>query len=369
MRPLLALLLSLALLVGCGGDGEDDEPAPPPEQPAEPRPDDEQENGLARAEDGPEIETIATGLDVPWDIAFLPDGRALVTERGGSVRLLTRGFDLREVGEVEVNPAGEGGLLGAAVDPDFEENSFVYLYRTTATGNVVTRYRFEDGELTGARDVVDGMPAADIHNGGRIHFGPDGALYIAAGDAAQPELAQDPDSLAGKLLRWDGDAVDVHSVGHRNQQGFDWHPDTGQLVAAEHGPVGDDEINFIREGENYGWPEVTGDDDGGGRFETPAAVYDDAIAPSGATFVSLPDSAWTGDLLVAALRGEQLRRLRFANGRADIDEPLYRGELGRLRTVVEGPDGALYLLTSNRDGRGSPEQGDDRILRLVPPGG
>jgi glucose/arabinose dehydrogenase len=174
--------------------------------------------------------------------------------------------------------------------------------------------------------------------------------------------------MDAQAARGEGGRPGVFSLGHRNPQGFDWHPESGALVASEHGPDGDDEVNLLRRGANYGWPEVQGEDHVD--FEAPVAVYDDAIAPSGATFVSRPGSAWSGDFLVAALVGEQIRRLRLdAEGRVTRDEAMFGGDFGRLRTVVEGPDGALYALTSNRDGRGAPREGDDHVLRIVPPEG
>ena len=217
--------------------------------------------------------------------------------------------------------------------------------------------------------LVEGIAAAAIHDGGRIHFGPDGRLYISTGDAAQDDLAQDPDSLNGKILRvTPGERPEVFSLGHRNPQGFDWLPRRGLFVSDEHGPDGDDEVNVLREGANYGWPLARGEDHGD--FEAPVAVYPDSIAPSGGTFVSLPGSEWTGDYLFGALVGEQIRRVRLdESGAVTIDEALFEGDFGRVRTVVEGPDGALYALTSNRDGRGLPREGDDRILRIVPPAG
>jgi glucose/arabinose dehydrogenase len=167
---------------------------------------------------------------------------------------------------------------------------------------------------------------------------------------------------------------EVFSLGHRNSQGFDWQPGTGLLVASEHGPSGGDgpqgfdEINIVRQGANYGWPSVFGIGRRAG-LVSPVVLYREAIAPSGASFVSLPGSSWTGDFLVATLRGQHIRRVRLRGGRAVINQALFAGRYGRLRTVVEGPDGALYALTSNRDGRGSPRGGDDRVLRIIPPRG
>jgi glucose/arabinose dehydrogenase len=168
-------------------------------------------------------------------------------------------------------------------------------------------------------------------------------------------------------FRGGGGRPEVFALGLRNPQGLDWQPGSRRLVATEHGPDGDDEVNVLRRGANYGWPEAQGADGEG--FEAPAAAYEDSIAPSGATFVRRRGSRWSGDFLVGALVGEQLRRLSFDGGRVTRDEALYEGRFGRVRTVVEGPDGALYVLTSNRDGRGAPREGDDRILRVVPPSG
>jgi glucose/arabinose dehydrogenase len=168
-----------------------------------------------------------------------------------------------------------------------------------------------------------------------------------------------------EAFRGAGGQPDLVSLGHRNPQGFDWNPRNGRLVASEHGPDANDEVNLIKEGANYGWPEATGE--AHGEFTAPVAVYPESIAPSGASFVKLPDSEWSGDFLIACLVGEQIRRVRLGPDGVTIDEALFEGELGRLRTIVEGPDGALYALTSNQDGRGTPRKGDDRVLRIVPP--
>jgi len=362
---------------GCGGDDEEERPPPRQTTATDTRPRTEAGGArLARSKDGPRVETVATGLEAPWEIAFLPDGRALVTERPGRVRLLSRSLRLRPspAAEVEVAAFGEGGLLGAAIDPDFERNGFVYLYRTTESGNEVVRFRFRDGRLVDQRVIARGIIAGAIHDGGRIHFGPDGELYFTTGEAGQDSLAQERGSLNGKVLRMgprayrgDGGRPEVFTLGHRNPQGFDWQPRSKRLVASEHGPDGDDEVNVLRRGANYGWPEVQGRDHDG--YTAPVTVYPESIAPSGAAFVSLPGSEWTGDFLIGCLVGEQVRRVRLENGRVMIDEPLFEGRFGRVRTVAEGPDGALYALTSNRDGRGSPRAGDDRLLRIVPPAG
>jgi glucose/arabinose dehydrogenase len=329
----------------------------------------------------PHVKTVATGLEIPWEIAFLPDGRALVTERPGRVRLLAGDGRLRErpVARIDVSTHGEGGLLGLAVDPDFARNRFVYLYYTRADGMRLERWRFSGGRLHRERSLVRGIAAGRIHDSGRIAFGPDDRLYVATGDAGRGELAQQTDSLNGRFLalapeqyRGAGGAPEAISRGHRNPQGFDWEPGTGRLIATEHGPTqgldgpgGYDEINAIVPGGNYGWPVKFGFDQTG--FNAPLRVYGQPLAPSGATFVNHPGSSWTGSFLFACLRGEQLRRLRFRDGAIVADQALLRGRFGRLRTVVEGPRGALYVLTSNRDGRGIPAPADDRILRITPP--
>lgn len=375
MRRLLALPLvaAVALIGGCGGGGDDDSgPTPAQDPPAAGTGD--REGHKDRDDGGASLPTgtVVKNLDIPWELAFLPDGSALVTERPGRVVRLDKRLrpSSTPVARIEVDDAGEGGLLGMAIDPRFKRNKLVYLYRTTTSGNEVVRYRYEKRRLTAPKVIVSGIKAAVIHDGGRLRFGPDRALYITTGEAGDPGLAQQPDSLNGKILRVRdprGGKVtpEIVSLGHRNVQGLDWHPETELLYATEFGPDANDEINQIREGQNYGWPDAQGKEG-----ENPALIdYDDVIAPSGATFVHRRGSKWSGDLLVAALRGEQLRRISFEGNRVRSDRPLYEGRYGRLRQVVEGPDGGIYLLTNNTDGRGSPRRGDDRIVRIVPPRG
>jgi glucose/arabinose dehydrogenase len=366
VRRQSALLGLLLLAAGCGGGdgGERSSPAPTPPPASTPAPE------QAR------IQTIATALEVPWEIAFLPDGRALVTERPGRVRLLDKQLRLRSkpVAEVSVSAVGEGGLLGLAIDPDFKRNHFVYLYRTVESGNELARYRFDGDRLVEEATVVTGIRAGVIHDGGRVRFGPDRRLYFTTGDAGDQALAPDRSTLNGKVLRLDPDAYrgrggrpEVFSFGHRNPQGFDWQPGTGRLVEDEHGPEGNDEINLLRQGANYGWPAIQGDETAPG-LVSPIAFYPQSIAPSGATFATRGGSAWTGDYLIGCLVGQQIRRLSLdRSGHVRVNQALFENRFGRLRTVVEGPDGALYVLTSNRDGRGSPAAGDDRIVRIVPP--
>jgi glucose/arabinose dehydrogenase len=282
-----------------------------------------------------------------------------------------------------VSAYGEGGLLGLAVDPAFRANRRVYLYFTTFAGMRLERWRLRHGRLKRDASLVDGIQAGSVHDSGRIAFGPDRRLYVSTGDAGQPSLSQDPRSVNGKLLALTprqyhgrGHAVPrVIATGLRNSQGFDWEPGSNRLIATDHGPSefdgpeGYDEVNEIVRGGDYGWPLAIGDDTGDGRFVAPLRVYVAPLAPSGATFVTRRRSRWAGDFLFAALRGEQLRRLVLRDGRVVRERALLAGGYGRFRTVVEGPRGCLYALTSNRDGRGVPAAGDDRILRIRPPGG
>jgi glucose/arabinose dehydrogenase len=338
--------------------------------------------GVGTAAQGqPPTAVVATELEAPWEMVFLPDRRALLTERPGRVVLFSQGFrSRRTVATLEVDTGGrkEGGLLGIALDPDFRRNGLVYLYRTARSDeNQVLRYRLAGNRLVFQRKIVGGLEASDSHNGGRVKFGPDRALWITTGEAYHEEFAQDPSSLNGKILRLPlakargaGGRPEIISRGHRNVQGIDWQPGSGRLFITEFGAENRDEVNVIRRGGNYGWPDVAGGDDGGGRY-VPAAwdTGDDNIAPSGATFVHRRGSAWTGSFVFGTLRGEHLVRLSVSGARVLGAEQLFENEFGRIRNVVEGPDGALYLLTSNRDGRGDPSPDDDRIIRFVPPRG
>src|SRR5919106_162270 len=245
------------------------------------------------------VETLVNELEIPWSMAFAPDGRLFVTERPGRVRILdlaTRGSELALTLD-DAYTAGEAGLLGLALDPQFAQTRFVYLYysaRAASGGGVnrVVRYR-EAGSRLGERAVLlDGIPGSTIHDGGRIRFGPDGLLYFSAGDAANTGFAQDLGSTAGKILRINRDGTTprdnpfgspVYSYGHRNPQGLDWHPATADLWATEHGNVGNDEVNVIDSGANYGWPRIEANQAMTG-MRTPVTFYATAIAPSGASF-------------------------------------------------------------------------------------
>jgi glucose/arabinose dehydrogenase len=246
--------------------------------------------------------------------------------------------------------------------------------------------RWEGGRLGTPQTLLDDVPGGTNHDGSRLAFGPDGMLYMTTGDAGNARLAQDRSSLAGKILRLTpdgrpapgnpfGDAV--WTLGHRNPQGLVFHPGTGVLYATEHGPNTDDEVNLIERGRNYGWPDVRGYCDSGGERDfcaanevvEPVEAWTPTVAVAGADFYDgdvFPE--WRGSLLVTALRGESLFRLTLTSDgrRAASTERLLEGELGRIRDVLVGPDGTVYLATSNRDGRGRPRGGDDRIVRLTP---
>lgn len=333
--------------------------------------------------DIPSETIIAGGLDTPWAIAFLPDGNMLVTERKGTVRFVEKNGKLRDAPVATINNAqeiGEGGLLGIALHPKFAENSLVYLYYTYAaekdnTSNRVVAIRYVDGKLIDERVILDKIPGASNHNGGRIKFGPDKYLYITTGDAQEPSLSQELMSDAGKILRVDpetGEGVSgninnsqVYSYGHRNPQGITWDAN-GKLLSTEHGPsggslgTGNDEVNLIEAGKNYGWPVIQGDQTRQGmmapvKHSTPSVSW----APAGA-------AVFEDTLYFGGLRGQALYSAKISgNTLTDFKENL-KGKYGRIREVISGPDNMLYITTSNKDGRGVPGKNDDRIIRINP---
>ena len=391
VRSLVALAAVLVVSVGCGGgesqssnepsEAEDtasqtelaESETPAPEDTQAPQP-----GGSAEA--GPvEVETtvVAAGLEAPWDLVFTPDGEALVSERDNS-RLVSidSSGNVEELQRLPENGTGEGGLLGIALSPNYESDGYIYAYYTTDTDNRVTRFRLgEDPE-----PVLTGIPVLTYHNGGRIAFGPDGNLYVGTGDAGDTSNSQDLNSLGGKILRLtpEGDVPadnpfsnsPIYSYGHRNVQGLAWD-EGGQLYATEFGQNRYDEVNRIQPGGNYGWPAVEGE--GGffasGEYIDPIATWATSEAsPSGAAILkngAIPQ--WEGSFFMAALRGQRLYRLALdPSGTVTEQEELLSGQAGRLRHVVQAPDGSLWVLTSNRDGRGTPIATDDRILRLAP---
>ncbi len=316
--------------------------------------------------------TVATGLEVPWGLDFLPDGDAVVTERDSGRVLLLRGAQHRvvEAGVVDERVAqGEAGLLGVAVSPDFEQDRYLYLYVSTAEDNRVVRARLRGARLGGTEPVLTGIPNGFIHDGGRLIFGPDGYLYVSTGDAGEPSRAPDPDSLGGKILRitTDGEPAPgnprpgspVFSSGHRNVQGLAFVGE--QLWASEFGDSIADELNRVDGGEDHGWPAVEGVGEEAAYVDPQVTWGTGEASPSGLALAG-------GHLWLGALQGERLWRVEVdEQGRTAGEATAYLvGEHGRVRTVAEAPDGSLWVTTSNRDGRGSPGPDDDKILRIRP---
>ncbi len=327
-------------------------------------------------DEGPAIEVVAENLAIPWEVEFLSDGSLLVTERPGE---LVRIFpDSRESVTIDgVEHVGEGGLLGMALHPDYQRNHWLYLYFTTNTGNGLTnrieRYVFDEdnNSLSGKVVIIEGIPGAQFHDGGRIAFGPDDLLYVATGDAGDQNSAQDTTSLAGKILRLndDGSPADgnpfgneVYSYGHRNPQGLAWDSE-GRLWSSEHGPsglqTGNDEINLIVAGGNYGWPTIKGQQTREGMISP--------VIESGSTTTWAPgDAAVVGEtVFFAGLRGVSLYSAEINGEQLTNLTSHLTGEYGRLRSVVTDLSGEwLYLTTSNTDGRGDPAENDDRLIRV-----
>jgi glucose/arabinose dehydrogenase len=320
------------------------------------------------------IEVLAEGLEVPWALDVADDGRVFFTERPGRIRVIdAEGTLLTEpAAYINVEQMGESGLLGLVLHPDFDQNHLLYIYHTYSDGmsvmNKVLMLTERDNKIVESRVIIDSIPAADRNDGGRIKFGPDGKLYIATGDARQPDLAQNASSLAGKVLRINPDGTipednpfdgsPVYSFGHRNIQGITWNQATGEMYASEHGPEGNDELNLIKPGANYGWP-IEGC--GAERFEKPLTCFDPAVAPAGIAFIESDRLGYRHDIVMATLKASHLRLLDLQQG---VESNVLTG-YGRIRDVIEAQDGSLYITTSNRDGRAIPATGDDKILRVT----
>jgi glucose/arabinose dehydrogenase len=375
----VAVLLPAVLVLAACGDDPDAGPGPDTVT-AEPTDDEEPDETPSGSSEeaspgGPPrvVGEAATGLAVPWGLDFLPDGRAVVTERDTRQVLLVD----PDTSEVEVvgtlsaaAPQGEAGLLGVAVSPDFDRDRSLYFYLTTTEDNRIVRAGLDEGDRLGEPEVLlAGIPNGFIHDGGRLAFGPDGYLYASTGETGEGELAQDRGSLGGKILRitTDGDPAPgnpdpespIWSLGHRNVQGLAFD-DQDRLWASEFGESTYDELNLIESGGNYGWPEAEGRD-GSSSFVNPRVVWStDEASPSGLAFSE-------GNLWLAALRGTRLWRIEVDAGDVGRVRDFFVGDYGRLRTVAVAPDGLLWVTTSNRDGRGEPAATDDRIL-VVDPG-
>jgi glucose/arabinose dehydrogenase len=368
--------LCLTAVAACGQDEKDAAlPAPAPDQTTSSAPP-QTPGATPSVKAAPErsappkvIGTVAQGLEVPWGIAFLPDGSALVTERDSGRVLQVRRGSVREIGKIEeAQPGGEAGLLGVAVSPTYARDKRVFFYATAADDNRVLRTTFEGGKLGSLRPILTGIPKAGNHDGGRMIFGPDGMLYVSTGEAGQPDLAQDKGSLGGKILRITQDgqpgpgnpdsSSPVWTWGHRNVQGLAFD-DAGHLWASEFGQDTSDELNLIQKGRNYGWPIVEGKGDQHGLQNPQVTWSTDDASPSGLAFVD-------GRLWLGALKGERLWRVDVKGSKASREKAFFVGDYGRMRTVVRAPDGNLWVTTSNRDGRGDPAGDDDRILLVRP---
>lgn len=336
------------------------------------------------------VEVVAENLEVPWGIAFAPDGTVYVTERPGRIRIIRNGKLLPAPVAVleQIVNRGEGGLMDISLHPKFSENRFVYITyvaNTRPTTVMVVRYKESDDKLAEPKTIVEGIAASMFHCGARARFGPDGKLYITTGEKFERDRAQDMMDLCGKTLRVNDDGSipndnpfvgksgvrpEIWSYGHRNAQGIDWQPGTGLMFQSEHGPSGSDgpgggdEINIVERGKNYGWPIIHHRETAPG-MESPLLEYTPAVAPASGAFCSgkmFPE--WKASFFVGCLRGETLIRVDLDGRRVIRQESMFLNEYGRIREVAEAPDGSIWFSTSNRDGRGRPDAKDDRIFRI-----
>ncbi|MGI8543133.1 MAG: PQQ-dependent sugar dehydrogenase [Aridibacter sp.] len=348
-----------------------------------------------------EVETVATGLEVPWSIVFAPDGRIFVTERPGRIRVIDKDGKLLEkplfvVKDVELE--SETGLMGMTLHPNFAENHllyFAYVYENSGDKFVrVSRYKETGETLTDGKTIIEAIPAAKYHAGMRLGFSPvDKKLYITTGDGTKQKRSQDLSSINGKTLRLNDDGTipadnpflnvknarpEIWTYGHRNAQGMDWQPETNLMWQTEHGPslidgvswfkkrTGGDEINIVERGKNYGWDKISHKMTKEG-METPLIEYSPAVAPaSGVFYRGEAFPAFKNNFFFGALKGESLIRLVIDGRKITAQEYLFKKKYGRIREVAVSPEGYVYFSTSNRDGRGDVAKEDDRIYRIVP---
>lgn len=339
------------------------------------------------------LETVATGLEVPWGFAWLPNKDLIFTERPGRVRIVENGkLRAAPVFTVpDVEPSSESGLMDISLHPDFVANQFIYLaysYNNDGKRVKIVRYKYADGKFTEPKSIIEDIPGAPNHAGMRARFGPDKKLYITTGDATDWNLAQRLDSVAGKTLRLNDDGTipqdnpfiktpnartEIWSYGHRNAQGLAWQPGSGLMFQTEHGPStfegkgsGGDEVNIVEAGKNLGWSEIHHTEKRDGMV-SPLLEYSPACAPSSAMFYN--GSAFPtmkGNFFFSCLRSTKIIRVTLDGRKVAAQEDLVPVIVGRIREVAEGPDGYIYFSTSNRDGRSTPGPEDDRIMRMVP---
>lgn len=339
------------------------------------------------------VETVATGLEVPWGFAWLPNKDLLFTERPGRVRIIEGGKLRPEPVFIvpDVEPSSESGLMDISLHPDFAKNGFIYLayaYNKEGKRVKVMRYKYAGGKFTEPKPIIEDVPGAPNHAGMRCRFGPDGKLYVTTGDSTDWNLAHKLDSLAGKTLRLNDDGTvppdnpfvktagarpEIWSYGHRNAQGLAWQPGSGLMFQTEHGPSffegkgsGGDEVNIVEAGKNLGWAEIHHNEKREGMV-SPLLEYSPACAPgSGMFYNGTAFPAFKGNFFFGCLRGARITRVVLNGRTVTSQENLLEGTVGRIRELAEGPDGYIYFSTSNRDGRASPLKDDDRIMRIVP---
>jgi len=321
------------------------------------------------------VQILATNLEKPWAIGFADD-KIFVTEKVGRVRVIESGILLDDpLATLRTANVFDGGLLGIAVHPAFDKNHFIYVYYTYekdgALWNKILRITESNNKLDAAKTIFDNIPGSVYNNGGVIKFGPDGKLYVGTGYVSDSHGPQDIQSLEGKILRLNDDGTipndnpfsnsPVFSFGHMNPKGLGWD-NVGNLFVTEMGPSKNDEINLVQSGGNYGWPEQ--ECSGNEEFIDPINCYDPAIEPGGIVFYYGDKIKLENSLVLASLRASQLFNLEIDEGGIKSQKSILSG-VGRIRDVAVGPDGYLYLITSNTDGKGFPDASDDKLLRIV----